>query len=58
MVKIIKKYKLKGDDKLIKDEELKNISGGFSLGAGLLIGGFVTFLIGVIDGYVRPLACR
>ena len=43
---------------MIKDEELKTISGGFSLGAGLLIGGLITFFIGVIDGYVRPLACR
>lgn len=39
--------------------ELKNIKGGgFSFGTGLLIGGFLTFLIGIIDGYIRPLACR
>ena len=43
---------------MLKDNELKNIEGGFSLGTGLLIGGLVTFFIGVIDGYVRPLACR
>ena len=30
--------------------------GGFGL--GLLIGGIATFLIGVIDGFVRPLKCR
>ena len=43
---------------MLNDEELKNISGGFSLGLGLLIGGLITFFIGVVDGYVRPLACR
>lgn len=58
MEEIIKKYKLKGDDKLISDKELKNISGGFSLGVGLLIGGLISFFIGVVDGYVRPLPCR
>lgn len=43
----------------IKDEELKKIeAGGFSLGLGLILGGIATFLIGLIDGYVRPLACK
>ena len=32
--------------------------GGISLGAGLLIGAGVVFLIGVIDGYIRPLKCN
>ena len=43
--------------KELSNEELKQIHGG---GAGivLLIGAGVVFLIGVIDGYVRPLACR
>jgi len=45
--------------KIIENEKLKKINGGgISFGSGLLIGGIVTFLIGVIDGYVRPLACR
>ena len=45
--------------KKIENEKLKEIyGGGFSLGSGLLIGGFVTFIIGVRGGYVRPLACR
>lgn len=40
-------------------KELKNISGGsISIGAGLAIGAGIIFLIGVIDGYVRPLKCR
>ncbi len=37
--------------------ELKKISGG-GLGTGLLIGAGVIFLIGVIDGYIRPLKCN
>lgn len=43
----------------ITKEELKQINGGaFHLGIGLGIAAGITFLIGVIDGYVRPLACR
>ncbi len=37
--------------------ELKNLSGG-AIGAYLVIGGIVVFIISVIDGYVRPLRCR
>lgn len=44
--------------KLTKNE-LLNINGGaISIGAGLLIAAGVVFLIGVIDGYVRPLKCN
>lgn len=44
---------------MLEEKELKNITGGgFSIGLGLFIGGAITFVIGVIDGYVRPLACR
>ena len=43
----------------LEDKELKQITGGgISFGTGLLIGAGVTFLIGLIDGYIRPLACR
>ena len=38
-------------------KELKNINGG-GVGTLLLIGSGVVFIIGVIDGIVRPLACR
>ena len=41
----------------LKENELKKISGG-GLGIGLLIGAGVIFLIGVIDGYIRPLKCN
>lgn len=43
--------------KELNDNELKAINGG-GIGAWLLIGGGIVFLIGVIDGYVRPLACN
>lgn len=44
---------------VLNKSELKEINGGgFSLTAGIVIGGIVTFLIGVFDGYVRPYACR
>ncbi len=40
-------------------EELHNIRGGaISFGTGLLIAAGVIFLIGVIDGYIRPLKCN
>lgn len=41
----------------VSSNELKQINGG-GLGLGILIGGLATFIIGVIDGYVRPLKCR
>lgn len=44
---------------MIEEKELKAINGGgISVGIGIVIGGIVTFLIGLIDGYVRPLSCR
>ncbi|HHT38829.1 MAG TPA: bacteriocin [Mollicutes bacterium] len=42
---------------LIDDKELNNIYGG-GFGLWIAIGSLVTFLIGVIDGYVRPLKCN
>ncbi len=41
-----------------KEELMKINGGGFSLSAGLIFGGILTFLIGLFDGYVRPLACK
>ena len=41
----------------ITNNELKQINGG-GLGLGLLLGGLATFIIGIIDGYVRALKCR
>jgi len=43
----------------IDNNELKTINGGgLGIGAWLAIASAVTFIIGVIDGYVRPLACN
>lgn len=43
----------------LNDEELKNIDGGgVNLGLLVGIGAGITFLIGVIDGFMRPLRCN
>lgn len=39
-------------------EELQSIKGGVSKVLFIGIAGVVTFLIGVIDGYIRPLKCN
>jgi len=42
----------------LTNNELMNVYGGFSaLGVMSIIGGIV-FLIGLLDGFVRPLKCR
>ena len=41
----------------INDDELKQIEEG-GIGWGLILGGVVTFLIGIFDGITRPLACH
>lgn len=41
------------------DSELKGIIGGRKKwGIGLLVGAGISFLIGLIDGYIRPLSCN
>ena len=43
----------------MNNEELLNIKAGIS--KGILIGGIsiiISFLIGVVDGYYRPLSCN
>lgn len=43
----------------LKKQELQKITGGgFSLGVFSLIGAGIVLLVGIIDGYLRPLACR
>lgn len=43
----------------LEDNELMNISGGgIKYGLAALVGGIITFLIGVVDGYLRPLSCN
>lgn len=41
----------------LNKEKLLNVQGG-GVGLAFLIGAGVVFLIGVIDGYMRPLACH
>ena len=38
--------------------ELQQINGGIRIGLGMAIAAGISFIIGVIDGYIRPLACR
>ena len=42
----------------LSNNELREINGGGHFVLGLLLAGGITFLIGVIDGYVRPLSCN
>lgn len=45
--------------KRLNNEELKQIEGGgIKIGLVLGIGAIITFLIGVADGYMRPLKCN
>ncbi len=45
--------------KELDNSELIALNGGsLSVGAWIAIGGGVVFLIGVLDGMVRPLACH
>lgn len=44
---------------VIENEELKEISGGgLKYGIAAIVGGILTFLVGVVDGYLRPLSCN
>lgn len=44
---------------MINNQELSNITGGaFKYGVAVVIGGIATFVIGLIDGYLRPSTCR
>lgn len=44
---------------LLNENELNDIyGGGFGIGLGIAIAGIVAFIIGVVDGYVRPLKCN
>lgn len=44
--------------KYLNDIELKNINGGINFGLLSILGGIVTFVIGILDGITRPLKCR
>lgn len=43
----------------LSSQELYEITGGTKkVSFGLLIGGIITIIIGIIDGYMRPLKCN
>ena len=43
----------------LKNNEMHEIrAGGNGVAIGFLIAAGITFIIGVIDGYVRPLKCN
>lgn len=42
----------------LNDRELQSINGGVAVWAILGIFGVITFIIGLIDGYVRPIKCN
>jgi lactobin A/cerein 7B family class IIb bacteriocin len=49
----------KGENMELSKYELANIyGGGFKYGIAIGIGAVITFIIGVIDGYLRPLKCN
>lgn len=45
--------------KELKEKELNNITGGIGVvGKFMIAGGIIAFLIGIIDGFTRPLKCN
>ena len=43
----------------LEEKELKNIKGGsVPVGTILAIGAGIVFLVGIVDGFVRPLKCN
>ena len=44
--------------KELSSNQLHDVTGGGGISLGLAIFAGVTFIIGVIDGYVRPLKCN
>ncbi len=45
--------------KKLKDNELKKVEGGgVNIGLWIGIGAGISFLIGLVDGIIRPLKCN
>ncbi len=45
----------------LKEQELQTIDGGvikLSAAGGIVLGAIATFIIGAVNGYLRPLACK
>ena len=59
MICLKKNIKLKGEGQMIKENELHQIKGGASKWTvGFVIGAVVSFVAGLIDGFMRPLSCN
>ncbi|MEG2457483.1 MAG: hypothetical protein RSB41_01150 [Bacilli bacterium] len=43
---------------MLEKSDLELINGGFRWGILAIFGGFITFIIGAFDGYLRPYRCR
>lgn len=44
---------------VLSKEELYNINGGgIKFGVYAAIGCFITFIVGIVDGFLRPLSCN
>lgn len=43
---------------ILNDQELEEVSGGFSFLIGAGIVAIIVFLVGVFDGYTRPIKCN
>lgn len=48
----------KRSDSILSKEELLQVTGGDGFSLYAAIGGVVTFIIGTLDGFFRPLKCR
>ena len=44
--------------KLLDKKELSCINGGFPLSKWLIIGGIVSFVVGIISGYTHKMKCE
>ena len=44
--------------KQLTNEELLQIRGGFNWKIGMALAAGLSFIIGVVDGYLRPLPCK
>lgn len=42
----------------LSNNELIQIKGGFKWKIGMALAAGISFIIGVIDGYIRPLPCK
>lgn len=43
---------------ILNKQELNNIRGGGIASKFIIIGGVITFIIGIIDGFFRPKRCN